>query len=43
MAGNLTEYQSIKEVENKIETTNDETLSLEDAREEIENDLINNG
>jgi len=43
MSSSIVEYKSIKEEPNQIQEDDDETLSLEDAREEIVKDLNNNG
>lgn len=43
MSGNVIEYKSLKETPNELSAPKDDTLSLEEAREEIENDLNNNG
>lgn len=39
MSGSIIEYESLKEEKNDIAPITDDTLSLEDAREEIEKDL----
>lgn len=43
MSSGVIEYKSLKETPNQLSVAPDETLSLEDAREEIENDFTKHG